>query len=446
MRTLVISDLHLGNGGPYDAFAGPDALPAFLDHQARQPAHVFVNGDGVDFLMNEDPLEMSRARAAQQAQAIAACPATAGVLRAFGRVLARGGAVTIRLGNHDLELSLPEVQQVLRAALDQPAEVAARLEFQLGVAPKILDVGGARVLVTHGEHGDKWNKVEYATLQQPETYKYTAGSTLVKEIMNPLTRQHGLRFMNFLKPDFSGGALAAFAVNPGIVKAVFTSSTIDILGQLLRRVGMTPAFAEEEDDVGIGARLDAANLDDEEKRALEAMLGDGGIESYADESPGKLHVKLARAGLELYAGAQRRAAGSEGADTFFDLEPDKDEWGDARRLASKEHVGAVIYGHSHAARWKEADGLVFANTGTWIWLMQLPPTGADVDAWADFLAELKDNPRLDPARQKNARPMSRFTAVILDPHAGGGAAMSLAEWKNEKVEILGRAHVPPTRA
>src|SRR5262249_7903750 len=161
-----------------------DALPAFLDHQAREPAHVFVNGDGVDFLMNEDPLEMNRARAAEQARAIAAHPDSTGVLRAFGRVLARGGAVTIRLGNHDVELSLPEVQQVLRAALAQPAEVAARLEFQLGAAPQILEIGGARVLVTHGEHYDKWNKVEYEKLQTPETYKYTAGSMLVKRIMN----------------------------------------------------------------------------------------------------------------------------------------------------------------------------------------------------------------------------------------------------------------------
>ena len=31
MRTLIVSDLHLGNGGEYDVFAGGDALPALLD-------------------------------------------------------------------------------------------------------------------------------------------------------------------------------------------------------------------------------------------------------------------------------------------------------------------------------------------------------------------------------------------------------------------------------
>ena len=138
MRTLIVSDLHLGNGGEYDVFAGGDALPALLDSVAESPTRVLVNGDGVDFLMNEDPLELDVARAAAQAKDIAQAPASAAVLRAFGRVLARGGEVIIRLGNHDVELALPEVQSVLRAALGQPESIAGRLVFQLGHAPRVI--------------------------------------------------------------------------------------------------------------------------------------------------------------------------------------------------------------------------------------------------------------------------------------------------------------------
>lgn len=120
MRTLIVSDLHLGSGGPYDAFAGEDALPDLLDREGRASTHVIVNGDGVDFLMNDDPLVLDGKRAVDQALAIAGSRASRRVFEAMGRALARGCEVTLRLGNHDVELALPEVQTALRGALGQP--------------------------------------------------------------------------------------------------------------------------------------------------------------------------------------------------------------------------------------------------------------------------------------------------------------------------------------
>ena len=267
--------------------------------------------------------------------------------------------------------------------------------------------------------------------------------------MNPLIREYGFRFMNFLKPDFSGGALTAFALNPGIVKVIFKGAAVDIVGQLVRRIGMAAAFAgdDEELDLGVGDRLAEADLTDAEKAELDALLGDD-VATFADEPDdtlSSLSVKIARAGLKIYAGFQRFQAKLDEAEKFLELAPDKAEWKDAQRLAKEQHCGAVVYGHTHAARWKE-DGIVFANTGTWIWLMQLPPPSADFDTWADFLTELKHNPKLDAAKQDKARTLSRFTAVTLDPHADGGAAMSLVEYKNDRLETMGKAHVPVTRA
>ena len=54
MATVIISDLHLGNGQGYDIFAGATALPAFLLRFAEPGSCVIINGDSVDFLMNED--------------------------------------------------------------------------------------------------------------------------------------------------------------------------------------------------------------------------------------------------------------------------------------------------------------------------------------------------------------------------------------------------------
>lgn len=447
MRTLIVSDLHLGNGGDYDVFAGAVALPALLDHLAAEPTRVIVNGDSIDFLMNEDPLVLAPASAADQARAIVAAAASAAVLQAFGRVLARGGEVILRLGNHDVELALPEVQAIVRSALGQPPAIAARLAFQLGDMPAILAIGGARILVTHGEHDDPWNRVEYARLTAAEGYRYAAGSALVKQIMNPLTREHGLRFVSLLKPDFHGGALAALGVSPASAKMAFQRASIDIAWQLFRNAGAAHAFADAEEDLGLADRLVTAALDPEETSALEAALGDGPSSfSEADEGEGKgalarARLKLARAGLALYARLHRRVSGPEG-DVYFDLTPDAAEWHEAARLAAKYAASAVILGHTHAARWREESGLVFANTGTWTWLMQLPPFDAGLEVWAAFLAELQQNPTLAPDKQRLARTIARFTAVLAEPVAGSGASLSLVAWDGSALRVLSAARVP----
>jgi predicted phosphodiesterase len=387
-------------------------------------------------------------RAVGQAKAIVAAPASAAVLKAFGRVLARGGEVIIRLGNHDIELALPEVQEVLRGALGQPPAVAAKLAFQLGDGPALLDVGGARLLVTHGEHNDKWNQVDYGALAKRDGYKYAAGSVLVKQIMNPMTREHGMRFVNLLKPDFQGGALTALAVTPSIVKGLFQKASISIAWQLFRKAGMGVSFNEEDDqNLGLADRVTEAGLDAEETEALEAILGDG-PSSFADDEEGvlsKARIKLARAGLQLYAGMQRRLSGDVSAH-YFTLQPSKDEWADAQRLAKKFNVNAVVIGHTHAARWKEDSGIAFANTGTWIHLMQLPAFDAGDEEWTSFIEELRQNPRMVPAKQKHAKTIERFTAVLVEPRAGGGATMSLVQWKDGAVSTLGSADVPAAKA
>ncbi|HZF51268.1 MAG TPA: metallophosphoesterase [Polyangiaceae bacterium] len=445
MRTLIISDLHLGNGGPYDSFAGEEALPAFLDRYASEPTRIIVNGDGVDFLMNEEPLELDADRAVAQARAIAAYPGSAAVLESMGRALAAGCEVIFRLGNHDVELALPEVQEVLRAALRQPPEVAAKLGFELGDQPAVIEVGGARVLVTHGEHNDPWNRVDdyKGLLAKSGSFRFAPGSELVKRLLNRLTFEHGLKFANLLKPDFQGAALTALAVAPSAMRLLLGGSTASILWQLFRKMS-GPASFDEEPDLGLADRVAEAGLTEEETEALEAALGDGAV-PFVDEEDGPLdraRVKLARTGLKLYAKFQRTVTGREG-ETFFALEPTPDEWKEARRLAEKFDVGAVIIGHTHAARWGEQDGLVFVNTGTWISLMELPPFDAGNEVWSDFLEELGRNPRLDPAKQKVARTTARFTAALVEDNPGGGAKVSLVQWlPGEGLKDLGSATIP----
>ncbi len=440
--TLVLSDLHLGNGGQFDIFAGGDALPRMLAECARQPVRVICNGDTFDFLLNEDPLELDAERAVQQARLIVHHLPTAAVLCALGRVLAAGGEVIIRLGNHDIELALAEVQQAIREALSQPAEIAARLRFERGDAPMLLEVGGVRVLIAHGEHGDPWNRIDYDTLpasasqlraaQSP--FSYPPGSRLVKTLMNPLKRQHRMRFIDLLKPDFQGAVLTALAVNPAAVKTVFKGSTLSLLWQLFRRPSGAVSFdSEPEPELGLSEAISKAQLTEEEHAVLAQHLGDTGAVSFSADDASVIDSameKLGRTGLSFYAQAQRLLAAETG-DTYFSLDPAQEEWQEARRLAQKFAASAVIVGHTHAARFAADDELTFVNTGTWIWLMQLPASSSTSEEWTAFLGTLRQNPALDPQAGQTARLLTRFHAALLR-ETPGGARLSLVRWDDRQ--------------
>lgn len=506
-QTLVVSDLHLGTGGVYDCYAGGLELCRMIEREAlRQPTRIVCNGDTIDFLLNEDPLVLDRARAVQQAQAVVAHPENAAIFASLGRVLANGGEVVIRMGNHDVELALPDVQDVLRKALQQPAHIARRLLFTQGADPQqtggLLTIDGARVLITHGEQDDRWNQLDYARLNAAlrsdgeEGFEYPPGSRLVKRLLNPLKARHGMRFVDLLKPDFQGAALTALAVSPQAVRAIFTTSTVQLLWQLHSRRGMAKTFADPaadtdadagadvgadagldarvigkdgavSSDLGLQDRVRAAGLDIAETQAVQALLQSGGERSFSDDdathstnstddpegrSADRLQsaalTKLLRAGLSLYAAGQRRITGREG-ERYFGLAPDAGEWSEAGRLARKYGAGAVLFGHTHAARFFAESDLVYLNTGTWIWLMQLPPADADAAVWARFLDALRRDPGLktaasveDPA---SPRLLRRLHVARLDVHPQGGARVALCEWlPDQGLVVLRESRVPPS--
>lgn len=454
MRTLILSDLHLGNGGPYDIFAGAAELPALLDTFAQTPTHVVLNGDTFDFLLNDDPLAVDSQRAVEQARALAASAPTAPSLKALGRVLAAGGRATMVVGNHDLELALSDVQAVVRAALGQPDAVASRLEFRDGTAPLQLSVGGARVLVTHGEHTDVTNRIDYDALLSSERasrFHYPPGSVLVKTLLNPLKHQHGLRFMDLLKPDFQGAVMVGLGVKPEALRVLLTSGTLTVIRRLLENRGLAPSFAlEPMDAVGtsdadghLARTLARVDLSDDEVDALLSALDAEKLDAF--DTPGALgraRLKLARAGFALYARLHHSVAGSAGSD-YFGLEPGNDELAELERLGRKYNPQAVVMGHTHAARWHEGPGPVYANTGTWISLLRLPsPDDSDAD-WAEYLAELQSNPALEPAKQRRARLEHRFTCVEVVPHASApGATLRLAQWTEQGLQTLRVTELP----
>jgi hypothetical protein len=110
-------------------------------------------------------------------------------------------------------------------------------------------------------------------------------------------------------------------------------------------------------------------------------------------------------------------------------------------------VSAVVFGHSHAARFQQQDGLTYLNTGTWIRLISLPAPDASDEEWTDFLTLARKNPQLDPAKGQMVPILTRCTAAIIEPSPTGGASLQLIE-VDPSGQLLTRAHghIPPHEA
>ena len=463
MRVLVVSDVHLGNGGVYDIYAGGAALPALIRREAGPDLHLLLNGDAVDFLLNDDPLTLELGQAVRAAEAIARHPESRAVFEAIGALLALGGQATVRLGNHDVELAIPEVQQTLRAATGQPPEIAARLRFEGGDTPGILTVGGVRVHYTHGEGKDVWNVVRYENLNDRALwpkFKHPPGSELVKNILNPLKRDYGMRFADLLKPDFHGAVMAGLAVNPRAVREASPVEVGRLAFRLMRQsfgpMSFTRGGPDEDEQTlsGLEDIVDSAGLTEDEREVLAGLLEPGPVAfspGYDDEGASRstfssrhpedsVIQKLFKAALRAYSRAHKSLSQGQ-SEAYFSLEPDEEEWTKAQALAAEHAADIVLIGHTHAARFRQAEGVVYANTGTWIGLMRLPDSEASDEEWLEFLRTLKANPGLDPALGPAVPVLTRFTGVVLRDDPAGGALVELVEWRGEERVVLNSAWV-----
>jgi UDP-2,3-diacylglucosamine pyrophosphatase LpxH len=238
----VISDLHLGGRYPvpperrgFRLCTNADAIARFITLRTKEiadgPVEIVLNGDAVDFLAETDSLDPDGGKVETWSSFTVDPQAAVGkfkkiverdkcVFDAFADFLQAGGRLTVLLGNHDIELSLPAVRREFRSALG----VKTGHDFEFLYDNEAYVIGD--VLIEHGNRYDDWNQVDYDILRRirssqsrrqslPAAAAFVPppGSDMVTSVMNTIKRDYA--FIDLLKPETSAAVPILLALEPG---------------------------------------------------------------------------------------------------------------------------------------------------------------------------------------------------------------------------------------
>lgn len=477
MRHLYsISDLHLGGAPDTSDVPGSQIcnayaeLAAFIDWIAspesspRGDVELIMNGDFVDFFAI-DGADGARTWTASEPEAIARLERVRlrarAVFDALARFVAAGHRLTLLVGNHDVELSMPRVRAHLLRLLGDGDRVRFIYDGEA------YTVG--RALFEHGNRYDRWNVIDHDRLREERSvasrglpvderarksrfFRPPAGSHLVVRVMNRIKARY--RFVDLLKPEtgaviplllalepdhraefedvFAAASIASKLVGHGLDAPATPASAGDLdtsgatkhttlasaleeeLGpdapvfrDEIRRATLTGGDLSVADDAAAAARWLAATADSlaEKTRSLTKILDVIGERDH-EQRRNKLLVAL----CHLNA-----------TDGSFDVERELPDYLDAARaIASHGGFDLVVFGHTHLPKRIDItlDGRTarYLNSGTWVDVMRLPPAITNSDeslakaALSGFIAAIGSNDFAPYVR----RYLSYVEAVVAD--------------------------------
>lgn len=388
MRQLVhvISDLHLG-GAPATAtepgfqMCPPsthqllsdfiNTLPASTPEQESQ---LVIAGDIVDFLA-EAPFQAftsDPALACEKLQRI--FDSTAVVWDALNRFACeRAGVLTLMLGNHDIELSLPAVRDMLYGRVK-----GAHVRFIYDNEAFTL----GPLIIEHGNRFDAWNAIPHGALrrirsQQSRQAEVTPdfppppGSRMVIDVLNPLKRQYP--FIDLLKPETAAALPVAAALGAlglqdawNAYKQFRSKQTVDFDEESGEPVsqGYVAAAAHPDQELWIAAQAIARGSDGQHISAVTDLLARGA--TVISE-----RIRLARTDA-LYAAFRKLAVMRRMHSEAFDVAVEAETYLKPARRAASGQFRVIVYGHTHLPKRVQLQDAVYLNSGTWADVMCVP--------------------------------------------------------------------------
>lgn len=409
----VLSDLHLAPSGEHCVFAAHQKLVSLLRHIANQPAPqcVVLNGDVFDFLQIDGYTTLSLPLAASRMTLILDAldkeADTHNVSAALRDLTEAGHTLHCLAGNHDPELHLHSVQQVLHERL------GATPLAQTDDGVWQLRVGERLVLGAHGHdhRPDPFNAIARVRMLNAQAkgdheVPLPPGSRLVLDAINPYRRARDAKghlrfpFIDLLPSDLAV-ATAVSILDPRLAgERLFCALGIGF-GALIRRLRQQlrphqllgpqsgPATEKDESALAVQSWLDelteplaiAVNQGaptEQGQNLLVLQLSDY-LESPPEPAPAHLLTHPAQAPLLNGGGAPQwllfKALAcfiEKGRDAF------RPNAYDALSLRSTElwpDADVIVTGHTHAAKSLarlDHRTQTYLNTGTWLDLTPMP--------------------------------------------------------------------------
>jgi UDP-2,3-diacylglucosamine pyrophosphatase LpxH len=414
----VISDLHIGGtkGSPiFNQSAELAALVQFLTQRtASGSIGLVIDGDFIDLLAEDLPGYVASPRDAENAlQAILSHADFSQVwttLKGFVRVAHH--ILVVVLGNHDLELMYPNVQEAIRQYLAEDDEAArGRIVFATSGAGYCCEVGKrdgrrASVLCVHGNEFDSWNAVspeamtrivraatlgkESQLLGEPPN----PGAQMVKDVMNGIKR--AWPFVDLLKPEMDGVFSILLALEPEQASALgrvlellckaATTGEVRVKRVLGGPSVVAPAGEQRGPDWKRGRKFEeflgqsptqSQLLADAWNQAAQEGISPAQLAGEEDQVLGAGRVVwnlLTYSVNRIKSGPDEalRAALADwgGGKETWDLKGACDVFDHLADIGPNASV--VIAGHTHLRRQKRfSGGALYLNTGTWARLLRL---------------------------------------------------------------------------
>jgi UDP-2,3-diacylglucosamine pyrophosphatase LpxH len=415
-QVFVISDLHLGGepGFQMCSPAGQKLLAGFTrwvtsQQQPGRDAHIVIAGDGVDFLA-ENPSSAFTGDEGEAARKLGAIfEHTREVWDALRAHVAAGAKLTVMLGNHDIELSLPRVRRMFGERLG-----VGRVEILYD--DEAVRIGG--LVIEHGNRYDDWNWVDHDQLrrvrrnlsrgEKADFFKAQPGSLFVINVMNEIKRDYP--FVDLLKPEEESVAPFMALLRPDLTKTIKDAAGVarEWIGMKLHAEGI-----RNDSNRAVGSTADDAlqartGPIDDTLRFLDELAGTAPAESTRfvnlfgakERDPREVYLTKLREVL-------RRRLGDGGVG--FDVNVESPTYLEPAEHAARNGAKVVVYGHTHLVkRIALSGGATYLNSGTWADLMRVPvaalreetPEAEALRLLGEFADDLTDRARVERWRKQ----------------------------------------------